>query len=89
MSFFSKIGTGISSAFKGFWSTLEKKGRYASLVGLVLSLPSAVIIVYKLYKVGDYNVLPFAIALGIGMIFMILPSEVTAKWGDKEFTIKD
>lgn len=68
---------------------LEQKGQWATIIGLIIGIPSAVLLAYLLWKNGDYKYIPFAIAFGVSIAFFILPSSFVVSFKDFKIEIKD
>lgn len=72
-----------------FWDSLEKKGKYATLIGMIIGFPAAILLTYLLYKNGDFKYIPFCIAFGIALLFFILPSSLSIAYKEFKFEVKD
>lgn len=72
-----------------FWESLEKKGKYATLIGMIIGFPAAGALIWRLIKNGDYEYIPFAIAFGVALLFFMLPSSLSISFKDFKLDIKD
>lgn len=68
---------------------LEEKGKWATIIGLIIGLPASVAMTWLLIVNGDYLYIPFSIAFGISLLFFMLPSSISINFKDFKFEIKD
>lgn len=79
--------------FSGLWNLLAEKGKIATIIGVVLSMPVNSYALYSLFtnsNLSESQLWQIVIINSIGMIWFILPSEITIKSGKGlEIIIKD
>jgi hypothetical protein len=68
---------------------LERKGLIATAMGIILGLPTEIMMVIKIIKTGSFEVLPHSIGLGFAILLLILPSSIVASFKDFKIEIKD
>jgi hypothetical protein len=68
---------------------LSEKGKYATLIGILIAVPAAIVMSWLLIKNGDYIYLPFIVAFSASIVFFILPSSFVAQFKDFKIEIKD
>ena len=71
------------------WDKLTEKGKIATIIGMIIGIPSSIIMVVLLIVNQDFIYIPFVIAFSISIIFFILPSSFRVKFKDFEIEIKD
>lgn len=75
------------------WKLLKEKGKIATLIGMFLSFPVNVYALYSLFtntNLTESQLWQIVIINAIGMVWFILPSEITIKSGKGlEIIIKD
>lgn len=75
------------------WNLLKEKGKIATIIGMLLSFPVNVYALYSLFtntNLTESQLWQIVIINAVGMVWFILPSEITIKSGKGlEITIKD
>lgn len=76
-----------------FWNLLAEKGKIATLIGLCLSAPVngfAIVSLFGDIQLSEAQLWQMVIINAIGMVWFILPSEISIKYGKGlEIIIKD
>ena len=68
---------------------LERKGLISTAMGILLGLPTEIMMVIKIIKTGSFEYLPHCIGLGFAIILLILPSSIVAEFKGFKIEIKD
>jgi len=68
---------------------LEDKGKWATIIGMIIGLPASVLMTILLWKNGDFEYIPFSIAFGFSIVFFILPSSFIVSFKDFKIEVKD
>lgn len=69
--------------------TLEEKGKWATIIGMIIGFPASIVLTVMLIIHQDYKYIPFSIAFGISLLFFMLPSSFSVSYKDFKIDIKD
>lgn len=72
-----------------FWESLQSKGKYATIIGLILGLVSTIVMCVLIVKNRTYEYMPFVIAHAISIFYLVLPSSIIVSYKDFHLEIKD
>ena len=76
-----------------FWKALAEKGKIATILGAVVGIPGVIWLYYRLFSEKGITEPEFRTLIGIftiSIIYFILPSKFTAKFGNAgEITVED
>lgn len=79
--------------FQGLWGLIKEKGKIATIVGFLFTLPYNGKFMYDFFTGGtDYSndQLTFLVIVNvIGIAWFILPSKITMKGGKFKFIVED
>jgi len=79
--------------FKGLWDTLAEKGKWTTLMSLVIASPINIVAITQYFTDPDWftdqRLLVLCILNGLAWFWAIMPSRITAKGKSFELTIED
>jgi hypothetical protein len=71
---------------------LEKKGQLATLIGMAHAVPAGIWLFHRLftnYNITEHQWMMIALIELIAIMWFILPSRISAKWGKGELIVED
>ncbi len=71
------------------WDSLELKGRYSTLMGIVLFVANTALLIVDTVRGNTVNLLVVVLIYCVVVIFLMLPSKFTVKSKDIEMSAED
>ena len=72
-----------------FWESLESKGKYASILGIIIGAVTTGMFCFKIVSQKKYDLIIFLVGFGASLIFLMLPSSIVASFKEFKIEIKD
>ena len=73
----------------GLWESLEYKGKWASIIGIIAGLVTTGVFSYRIIANKEYDLIIYLVGFGASLLFLMLPSSIVATYKDFRIEIKD